>query len=157
MAAVGALACQQVNLTQLADPEFPERMPETVRRLRGAILASVDYDVALVQVVQIGMGVGTAPPEAVAVAGALPCPLSDAYWDGWLWHSFYPFSNYPGRVTLTEPNEVEIDSRGQRRLDDNVLFFSVETLVVAADAGYLPSSLNVNWNFRWLLSLSNRA
>jgi hypothetical protein len=146
--------CSHFNLTAFADPEFIERMPETIRRLRGAVWTAVvpPTDPADFFRMDLAVGLAVAPAEAVA-AGALPCPVSDAYWDGWLWHRFMPINSGGGREAITEGYEPEVDGRGQRRLEDNVLFFAAEAFRLDTVA---TLEVNIQWAFRWLLSLSNR-
>jgi hypothetical protein len=136
------------NLTALADPEWYERMPETVRRVHGTwgvSASNTTYGQLLVAI-----GIGVASNESISAGStAVPNAVSDASWDGWLFHKVLVSDN-PGRLQLVEPVEAEFQSRAMRKLNDDNLFLSI-----AATAS-LPVDIGVMVFVKWLLSLSPR-
>jgi len=129
--------------------------PETVRRIRGSIEVVLD-ELLVPQSTFVGVGIGVATPEAIAqfAAGALPLPLSTAHWDGWMWIDCYHYQQISaaGSTTLMFRPQGIIDSRAQRRLEDDHLFLALQ---LASTAGV---EINVQYGvfLRWLQSESSR-
>lgn len=150
---VGGIARISRNLTESADPEWFQRPPETVRRLRGVWTLAVPTNYNNTELL-VALAVGVAPDEAVDVGPtALPDPIIDASWDGWLWHQ-YVYS-FPQSLQIAGSIEPIIDSKAQRRLDDNVLFLAVSA--VSAGGTFPTAAFTVGVSVRWLLSLSSRS
>jgi len=128
--------------------------PQTVRRLRGWFQAMGDSDEVVGQNgwVTLSLGIGVAPAEAIA-ASAVPGPYSDIHWDGWMW--IYQFSllySSAGHSPFVAQELPSIDSRAQRRLEDNHLFFAAELNTATGSA----VSAFLNTTVRWLESESSR-
>jgi len=125
--------------------------PETVRRIRGRW--NVTLDTAEVQATLVAAGIGVASPEAIAAGPtALPNPILDGDWDGWMWIDFV-LVDVPGGVSILTPMlavDGTIDSKAQRRLEDNHLFFAITMQSTVDVAGQYSAAL------RWLQSESSK-
>jgi hypothetical protein len=150
---VGTPICSRINLSAAADPEWFQRPPETVRRLRGELSVSTEGQAGLTRV-EIAVGFAVLPAEAVD-NGQTPCPLEDAYWDGWMWHHFYPIviDDSQPLFLISHPPSGMIDGRGQRKLEDGVLFMAAESILAA---GVPPQVTRIEFGIRWLLSPTSR-
>jgi len=94
---------------------------ETIIRIRGrtsAVLLSATSD-GDGFAGALGIGITSAAAITVGV-GSVPTPITEASWDGWLWHSFV--SAHSGlSAEVGGPGcgwELEIDSKAMRKLDD---------------------------------------
>ncbi len=126
------LASAECDVFVLGGVEDLLENPHTWMRVRGNLNWSTDNATqGTFQQAYLGAGIGVAPPEAIA-AGQVPCPVSDASWDGWLWHSVVPATLGSTRLRVNEAPEPEIDSRAMRRLEDNLPYIAFE---VITDAG----------------------
>ncbi len=100
------------------------------------------------------VGIGKATLSAfTAGIGSLPTPITEADWDGWLWHSF--FSLHVGDVTFagTPGAQVtmEVDSKAMRKFDiQEVLYAAVEVVETGS------AVLNMRFDSRMLLQDSGR-
>jgi len=100
----------------------------------------------------VGIGLATAAAHTAGIA-SLPTPITEAGWDGWLWHYF--FSVHVNDITFA-PNvdatqRVEIDSKGMRKLDAfGAIYAAVEVVEIGA------ASVNVFLDSRILLQDSGR-
>jgi len=115
----------------------------------------IDTQFNIPQATSIAIGIGVESPNAIA-AGATPCPLTDASWDGWMYHSVQLVrintdANPWFRMALADPGII--DSRAMRRLEDNDLFLALE---LDTDSGM---SINVAYMFflRFLVSESSKS
>jgi hypothetical protein len=155
----GVPECQFVNLTAFADPEFFERPPETVRRVRGQFALKTTNPGAGRADAIVGLGLGVAPQEAVA-AGSLPCPVTEAFWDGWMWHAFIPMMLVPAATPAIFAGVQQpwghIDGRGQRKLEDNCLFWAAQVFVSASSTATDNTEVLIHAGLRWLLSPTTR-
>jgi len=149
-AGVGGTDADVWNLSLLATEDL-DNDPETVRRMRGRVHL-ISINPSEVQTTHVAVGIGVAPPEAIAAGiGAVPLPYSDAHWDGWMWIDFYPFSG-DGPRPLNQLTPNVIDSRAQRRLEDNHLYLALE---MATTAGVV-TNVGYQVDLRWLQSESSR-
>jgi len=95
---------------------------ETLIRTRGLITISTDQTVAdEVQIGAIGIGVVTAQAVSVGIT-AIPHPMTDAGWGGWLWHSYYSYDfafatavGFEGNLA----NQIPVDSKAMRKVDED--------------------------------------
>lgn len=93
-------------------------------------------------IVDVAIGIGVAPSQAITAA-AVPNPIDDAEWDGWVIRKWTYF-RLPGPVTGTGAASTigagssawggvwDLDSKAMRRLEDNDLFMSIS---VGTDTG----------------------
>lgn len=101
-------------------------------------------------IVDVAVGIGVAPSQAITAA-ALPDPIEDAEWDGWLmrkWTYFRlpaaaaPFPpSFLGGSSTGDMSVWDLESRAMRRLEDNDLFMA---LSLGTDTGEL---IQVNYIF----------
>ena len=84
----------------------------------------------------IGVGVATASAFTVGVT-ALPTPLTDDFWDGWLWHMYFQILAVTATVSdgvnaVANVLRVEIDSKAMRKIPDAefVTFGAIEVIEV---------------------------
>jgi len=85
-------------------------------------------------------GVALVTAQAFAVgATAVPGPLSEVDWDGWLWHSFWDLRT----VTATRADgvnssgaamRIEIDSKAMRKWEENMVLIGVNEAVESINA-----------------------
>jgi len=83
----------------------------------------------------LGMGICTAEAFAIGVT-AVPTPVTDVAWDGWLWHQFYS-AHMPAafQATGTGPYStmIEVDCKAMRKMDaGDTLFFVGEFTEIGA-------------------------
>ena len=99
----------------------------------------------------VAVGIGIVTNEAFAIgATAIPGPISEADWDGWMYHRF--FDLHKGLADTTDGSsaiEFEVDSKAMRKWDGGA-----ETLVgmvEAVEAG--TASMDVFFDSRVLLKV----
>ena len=95
---------------------------ETVIRIRG--LATVASDQTAAAEDQIGaFGVGVVSEQAATVGiTAVPFPVADAAWGGWMWHSYFArnivsLSSVGIDAGLT--HQIIIDTKAMRKVGEN--------------------------------------
>ncbi|WP_181246151.1 hypothetical protein [Clostridium diolis] len=128
--------------------------PETVRRIRGIWSLAFTSAQTATDEIWLAVGIGTESVNAIA-ALATPDPFFEAHWDGWLyheWHHVYTGGYVPPNSEAYSPEYV-IDSRAQRRLEDDHLFVAV---AVARANTTTAIGFRINFGLRWLLSDSSR-
>ena len=102
------------------------------------------------------VGIGKATLAAfTAGIGSLPTPISEAEWDGWLWHQYIsihvPDITGEGGNSSAQHQRIQIDSKGMRKFDTSeVLFAAVEVVETGA------ASMSVRLDTRMLLQDSGR-
>ena len=95
---------------------------QTIVRVRGQLTASlVTVTSVLDGFARAAMGICVVSENAAGIGiTAIPQPISDASWDGWLWHQWLgAFTGYSTTETGRGPMEavrMEIDSKGMRKL-----------------------------------------
>ena len=78
-----------------------------------------------------GFGIGVATAEAFAVgATALPSPLADASFDGWLYHRFFDCHTFDATIASSMVNNLavvqfEVDSKAMRKVPAGVTIYAV--------------------------------
>ena len=79
----------------------------------------------------VGIGKATAAAHTAGIA-SLPTPITEADWDGWMWHSF--FHVFIPDLTFgldSQYQRIEIDSKAMRKFDQSeVLYAAVEVVEV---------------------------
>ena len=98
----------------------------------------------------VGAGVVTSDAFAVGVT-AVPNPVDDADWDGWLYHRFYSLHHSTATISngVNAGREAwEVDSKAMRKLPSNETFFlSIQTVEQGA------AQIEVFFDSRVLLKL----
>ena len=126
----------------------------TIVRLRGsfqAYLAAVD---AVDGGFHVNFGIGLVTADAFAVgASAMPSPLSDADWDGWLYYRDFDLHSpsatiADNRVDNLTSIQFEIDSKAMRKFGTNVTIFG---MIAATEV--VNSTMGVWFDSRMLLKL----
>ena len=79
-----------------------------------------------------GIGIGVVNTNAFGVGvSAVPLPLTEMQWDGWLWHQLFAFHG-PAGGTLGHPGanlRFEIDSKAMRKVGlEDTIFASIEVV-----------------------------
>lgn len=110
-------------------------------------------------IVDMAVGIGVANTDAIT-AGALPDPIEDSEWDGWLvrrwayWRLPTVVAGVAGTTSFTslpgENTPWSLDSRAMRRLEDNDLFMA---LSMGTDTGE-EVQLNYIFDLRQLFQQS---
>lgn len=101
-------------------------------------------------IVDVAVGIGVSPSQAIT-AGALPDPIENSEWDGWLvrrW-TYFRLPTAAGTVNAgslfasiyTDNGIWDLSSRAMRRLEDNDLFLAIS---LGTDTGEL---VQVNYIF----------
>ena len=134
----------------------------TIVRLRGELLARIITSSAANDgFLEVALGIGVVSENAFAVGvTAVPHPVTDIDWDGWLYHRMFSLSSSAavsaagastnGMFSLAEAVRIEIDSKAMRKFNDqNVLVGVLET---AAEAG--TTTMTAELNTRTLVKLS---
>ena len=97
------------------------------------------------------MGIGIVTAEAFAAgATAMPDPVADLEWDGWLWHQFIQVhSDIIKSTTLNIPNQhYSVDSKAMRKLRlGDTIFMSSEFI----ESG--TATMDIWFNSRLLVKL----
>ena len=129
------LAAVTANGSALLVIQTPGAVPITVVRIRGSIMVVGDTStVGQGESTAWALGIGVVP-EATASAGvgSLPTPITDANWDGWMYHRYgFLIAEHllgTGEVAGELFERVEIDCKAMRKLStDQVLVTVFETL-----------------------------
>ena len=78
----------------------------------------------------VGIGKVTDPAFQIGIT-AIPTPITEAEWSGWLWHSF--FSVHDQDISLAPGpgyhQRIEIDSKAMRKLTSSEVFVAVVEVV----------------------------
>jgi len=122
-----AVAASTSSLLQIFTPIVGG---ETVIRIRGLLSVKTDQIAAAEnQVGAYGICVVSEPAATVGIT-AVPTPMADNAWDGWMYHQYFAqafqFSSAVGwRANLAE--QVQIDCKAMRKVSENDrLVFVVE-------------------------------
>ena len=98
------------------------------------------------------VGIGLAS-EAAFTAGiaSLPTPITEAGWDGWLWHNFFGvhggLAAGASAVGVSNPGvDIDIDSKAMRKVSDDMVIYAAAEVTETGVA-----SMSVFLNSRMLL------
>jgi len=100
----------------------------TLLRLRGGGYVGA-LDAASLGAGVAAIGVGIVSLEAFNIgATAIPSPLKQAEWDGWLWHMFVPLRLDLSSVDVNQDlgqtfHRFEIDGKAMRKFSPNMVLF----------------------------------
>ena len=123
----------------------------TLVRTRGSFDMQIADTAGISDAIIGAMGIGIVTAEAFAIGiTAVPSPITDDVWDGWLFHQYFGYS--PGLIistTLVSAGyRIPVDSKAMRKLDfGDTIFFGLETV----ETGTVV--LNVMANSRLLVKL----
>ena len=105
----------------------------TVVRTRGSFQAFLRLVDAVNGGFHCGVGIGVTSDKAFGVgATAVPGPLSEMEWDGWMYHRIFdlhaPTATFDGAENQGQV-QIEIDSKAMRKMDAaQVMFMALETV-----------------------------
>jgi len=128
----------------------------TIVRIRGSLqayLLSVD---AAGAGFHFGMGIGVVSADAFGVGvSAVPDPIADADWDGWMYHRFFDLHSFSATISQNfGPSglaaiQFEVDTKAMRKIGTNDVLMAVLESVEAGSA-----TANVHFDSRVLFKLS---
>ena len=100
----------------------------TIVRVRGMIEVTSQVLTAIGDGVNFAFGIGVVTAAAFAIGvTAVPTPFTEASWEGWLWHQFVGVHGSPTIRTISNPINIEIDSKAMRKIgSDEVLMLAME-------------------------------
>ena len=126
----------------------------TIVRIRGMARVWLTTASALGEGFHGALGIGLVTTQAFNVgATAVPEPLGDMEWDGWMWHQFFDVFN--GAATVADVGEsfasevnITIDSKAMRKFDEDM------TLIAAFEAVEIgTATVNMALDSRLLVKL----
>ena len=143
MASFAAVWSNGVVLTQESEV--------TIVRLRGDLLLTLLAQTAIGDGFAGAVGIGIVNSQAFATGiGAMPTPVTEVDWPGWMWHSFFNLRGITaleadGSNAMGVVQRMLIDSKAMRKMgDEEVLFGAIEgtlsgggTLELQADSRLL--------------------
>ena len=121
----------------------------TITRIRGRVGLFAKGNAAVEGIIGMGLLVATTKAFVVGTT-ALPCPLTDASDEDWLWHTYVPMIETAGAAPAEDTNlmgsqRVEIDSKAMRKFEDSQsLIFVIESSAIA---------ISFTWGMRALIKL----
>ena len=125
----------------------------TIVRIHGFVQLFLTASDAAASGFAVAMGFGIVTAEAFAAGVAsMPSPLTDANWDGWMWHKFVQVRSIAAAAAdfngLASVQNIDIDVKAMRILQsDNTLFGATEVVETGT------ATLQVNADTRLLLLL----
>ncbi len=90
----------------------------TIIRIRGHYQVYINAIAGVTDRVRFGLGIGIVTSDALAVgAVAIPGPLDDIDWGGWMWHE----TGWVGGIAFFGPGVIQgvIDSKSMRKIKPN--------------------------------------
>ena len=127
----------------------------TIARIRGFIHYQMQSGAAAGDGFFGAAGIGLVTDEAFAIgATAMPDPLSDNDWEGWIWHSFFDVrvatGTFADAVNASGVSQrLEIDSKAMRKFPVGWTLFGMTAVTESGAA-----SVEVNGDTRVLIKLS---
>ena len=125
----------------------------TIVRTRGELTIGLSAATAALDGFSGAVGIGIVTTQAFNVGvTALPLPISDAEWDGWMWHQYFNVfaqSASPGFATDGGTfARYQVDSKAMRRLEDEMTLVAV---IEGTEVG--TSTMNARFDSRILVKL----
>ena len=116
-------------------------LERTIVRIRGACHCTLKTAAALGDGFLVGLGIGLVTEQAL-VAGitAVPGPLTDADWDGWMWHSVTDVRAITATIAdganaVSASARVDVDTKAMRKWhEDSVAVIGVIEVVESGAA-----------------------
>ena len=82
----------------------------------------------------IGIGIVSAPAFAIGVT-AVPTPITEIEWEGWLWHQFFSLTA-PTAAQDSENRQVfEVDSKAMRKINSEEVVYAAIEVTETGTAG----------------------
>ena len=104
----------------------------TLVRTRGRLSVILNTSANLGEGFQGAMGIGITTAQAFSDIGitALPHPIDEVDWDGWLFHTFLGVHEGLAAATNGSGNiDYEVDSKAMRKLTENMVIFAAIQVV----------------------------
>ena len=125
----------------------------TVARIRGLLSFVQTVTTAAGDGFHGAVGIGITTVDATAIgATATPGPITEADWDGWLWHNYFDTRQSVASGAAVDglhPIQMQIDSKAMRKLDEDMVIFA---MIERTEVG--TASMSVLLDSRILLFLS---
>ena len=102
----------------------------TLVRTRGFVRATLTAVAGANDGFQGAVGIGITTAQAVAAGiASCPIPVSDADWDGWLWHQFFSVGSSTATIadgvnSVGVNFQTEIDSKAMRKLSEDMALYA---------------------------------
>ena len=115
-----------INTSSVSEGSIPN--PGTIIRMRGCIHIEIALEAVASCLQEVGLGIGLMDDKAVAAgAVALPLPINDEDWEGWMWwHCTYlGFADTSSGAVGDRGDhrigarDIIIDSKAMRKWDEN--------------------------------------
>jgi len=107
----------------------------TIVRVRGYVSLTLEAISSLGDGFSGAFGMGIVSANAQGVGGtAIPAPVDDADWPGWLWHRFFDIRSVSatlsdGANAVAAVQRIEIDSKAMRKLgNEEVLQMTIQVV-----------------------------
>ncbi len=102
----------------------------TLVRTRGHVLHYLESSAAISDGFNGAFGIGIVTAQAFAIGvTAMPGPVAELDWDGWLFHQFYTirglFVTTPGQSQGPAFIRFDVDSKAMRKVDENEVIFAM--------------------------------
>ena len=96
----------------------------TVVRIRGVVELALTLATAVGDGFAGAIGIGKVSGPAFAIgATAVPMPIDEIEWEGWMWHQFFSIHATKSTPTEKAPTVIEIDSKAMRKFDSQETMF----------------------------------
>ena len=99
----------------------------TIVRLRGSFQAYLRSATAADDGFHCALGIGIVSDDAFTIGvTAVPNPIADANWPGWLYHRFFDL-HASGAFSADDPNgsiQFEVDSKAMRKFGSNEILMA---------------------------------
>ena len=116
-------------------------IPEaTIVRIRGLFRIYLNSATAAADGFEFGIGIGLVTAEAFAAGTtAVPSPLGDEDWDGWMFHHYGDIRSLSGTHSdgvnaVGGVFSIDIDSKAMRKWNDSLVLFGKTQLVESGTA-----------------------
>jgi len=102
-------------------------LERTIVRLRGSFICQLSLATAALDGFEIGLGIGLVTEQALTAGlTAVPGPLTDTDWDGWMWHQVGHVIAATATIAdgVNGPGSTwrgEIDSKAMRKWDEDAM------------------------------------
>jgi len=109
----------------------------TILRVRGMITVRLITATSIGDGFHFAIGLGIVSSDAFGVGvTAVPNPIADAQWDGWMWHQFGDVHQITGAEAdgsnaVSNIMRIPVDTKAMRKFGDNeTLMFNMEVVEV---------------------------
>ena len=110
----------------------------TLVRVRGSFQAYLRAVAAISDGFHCAIGIGIVTVEAFDVGiTAIPGPLTEMSWDGWLYHRFFDLHSAVSSFDQTAPMgsvDIEVDSKAMRKIGSDQIIVAMLEVVEAGTA-----------------------